>query len=105
MKHFLSFCFALCSIVLAAFNVTPTFDGTPLKIPQEEHFKAYKPAQTTHAVVNHVLFSPGNLPERISIPTPEVIELEQPVNDDNMDMENLKLNELLYKDLEPDNAI
>lgn len=107
MKHFISFCFALCSIVLAAFHFTPTYEGgySPPDLKHDQKISTYLMHGNSQLVISPVSFSPGSLPDRISIPKPAIISLLLSKRAKGMQINNLKLNEILYRDLEPDSEI
>lgn len=108
MKQFLNFCFALCSIVLIALFFVPTvtkagpLDGT------EKSFKHSVDIQkeTISIAVQLILrIDPGNLPNLIQVPDMHALYLGKLSNDKSMELDNLKLNAILFRDLEPDSTV
>lgn len=106
MKHFLSFCLALCSIVLIAlFSATGFPDGSKSNgSPEKASIDVQAPGHGIYAHAVSFVFSPGNLPDRITVPGP--IERTYSVKDvPGRERENRELKGKVFEDKNPPNLV
>lgn len=109
MKHFLSFCVAMCTILLASFFVSPSYAGPEIKKHSNYSFAKSNDLAQTNILNFEVLafaFGPGNIPERITVPEPKSKDLTQVIkNDRSREKENRELKPKAYKDINPPSDI
>ncbi len=109
MKNFLSFCAAICIILLVSFLASPSYAGMDGKQKTEYSYSAKSDLNKITLVnVNSlaVFISPGDLTKRIQIPEPMERIISNPVeNEKSRDKENRKLKEIVYKDHQPPSNI
>lgn len=108
MKHFLSFFLALCTIVIAAVHLTPSYEGQNFKPDQGNHFNfdVGLPVQNAVVLVTPVSFSPGILPDPIEVPRFRVkYKYMKTISDKDRSLENKILNESVYKETTPNHSI